>query len=262
MTQDTLLFAADAASKGQPVILISIISTQGSSPASPGQMMAVLADGTSCGTVGGGASEHNMIERAREAIKNHETTFSFSINHAEDGMVCGGSMEGVGTLIGSGLHLVIFGGGHISQHLAPLASQTGFSVSVIEDRADLAPLFAPDIQFITADASQFEEKVALYPGSYIVICTRGHNLDDEALRFSISKPFSYLGMIGSKSKVSTLFARMRQTGISEESLAKVYTPIGLNVASEIPAEIAVSILAEMLLIKNNGTPSHKKQSIV
>lgn len=257
MIQDTLQFAAGHAAQGQAVALVSVTETGGSSPASPGQLMAVLADGTTCGTIGGGASEHRIAQQAQAAIQNGQASFTFAINHSEEGMVCGGSMAGFATILGAGPRLVIFGGGHIAAALAPLATHTGFAVTVVEDRPELAPSFTGQ-QFVLATPQEYAQKLTIAQNTYVVICTRGHKCDDDALRFCLQTPPAYLGMIGSKAKVSTLFSALQQEGVSEETLRTIYAPIGLDVASAVPAEIAVSIMAEILLVKNGGTPAHKK----
>lgn len=259
MTQDILAFAKEHVAQGNKVALITVTSTEGSSPASIGQFMAVLADGRSMGTVGGGATEYRIIQKAVEAMKNGDRVFEFSFNHAESGMVCGGGMRGFGNVLGSENHLLIFGGGHVAQSLAPLAAATGFFVTVIEDRPEFAASFT-GVQYVVCKPEAYEEAIKMPGLTYAVICTRGHKTDDEALRFCLNKPFRYVGMIGSATKVDTLFANLRREGYSEAKLREIYTPIGLDIASAAPAEIAVAILAEILLVKNNGSPQHKREA--
>ncbi len=259
MTQDILDFARAHVSRGELVTLITVTGTQGSSPASTGQFMAVLADGSAMGTVGGGATEYQIIQKAVAAMKNGDRVFEFSFNHAESGMVCGGGMRGFGNVLGSENHLLIFGGGHVAQSLAPLAVAVGFLVTVVEDRPEFAASFT-GVQYIACQPKAYEEAIKMSGPTYAVICTRGHKTDGEALRFCLHRAFCYIGMIGSATKVDTLFANLRQEGYGEEKLQAVYTPIGLDIASEAPAEIAVSILAEMLLVKNHGSPQHKRKA--
>ena len=258
MIQDLLTFAQENLVQGKKVALATVTETSGSSPASTGQMMAVLADGSSAGTIGGGASENQVKQIAVNAIKNNDKVFSFSFDHAEFGMVCGGSMKGYGSVLGEENHLFIFGGGHIAQCLAPLAQRTGFFVTVIEDRPEFESEFQGANYFV-CKPENYEKELQLQGAAYVVICTRGHKTDDDALRFCLGRPTKYLGMIGSSTKVKTLFERLRKDGYKEETLKNLYTPIGLDIASMIPAEIAVSILAEMLLVKNNGSPGHKSR---
>ena len=260
MIQDVLNFAAQKVSEGNKVALVTVTGTRGSSPASPGQMMAVLPDGTSTGTVGGGATEHKVINEAVEAIKNNRTVFSLSIDHAENGMVCGGSMEVFGNIIGSGTGLCIFGGGHIAQSLAKMATQAGFYVTVIEDRPEFEKEF-DCVNYIISKPEDYGKTGALQLTDYAVICTRGHSTDDIALHYCISHNIKYIGMIGSKSKVTELFNKLENEGVSKTELDRIYAPVGLDIAGTIPAEIAAAILAELLLIKNNGKLRHKKSQI-
>jgi xanthine dehydrogenase accessory factor len=255
--QDVLSFSAQKTAEGKKVALVTVTETKGSSPASPGQMIAVLADGSSAGTVGGGASEYHIIQRAVEAIKNGESIFSFSFDHAEDGMICGGSISGFGNILGSQLSLCIFGGGHIAQSLANLATDIGFSVTVVEDRPEFASYFEK-ARYVVCKPEEYAKLDLASVLDYAVICTRGHKTDGEALRYCLGKKFRYIGMIGSEKKVAALFDNMHEEGISQAELDNVYAPIGLDIADALPAEIAISVIAEILLIKNKGKLQHKK----
>jgi len=254
---DVITFAAQKAAEGKKVALVTVTETSGSSPASVGQMIAVLADGSTAGTVGGGASEYRIIQQALEAIKNGEQIFKFSFDHSEFGMICGGSMAGFGNVLGAGPNLCVFGGGHIAQSLARIAVQAGFSVTIVEDR----PEFASNFEFARYMLCKPEEYKETDPASnsdYAVICTRGHKTDADALRYCLTKKLDYLGMIGSGNKVAALFDKLREEGVEQKELDSVYAPIGLDIADAVPAEIAVAILAEILLVKNKGTLGHKK----
>ena len=259
MIHDILAFAQENLTQGKKVALVTVTETSGSSPASAGQIMAVLADGRSAGTVGGGATEHQIKQKTLEALKNNDVVFSFSLDHAESGMVCGGNMKGFVNILGEENNLYIFGGGHIAQSLASLAQATGFFVTVIEDRPELEKEFS-NVKYLQCTPENYEKEIHLSGKAFIVICTRGHKTDDEALRFCLSKTPKYLGMIGSKKKVEILLENLSHDGYPEERLRNIYTPIGLDIAGSVPAEIAVSIMAEILLVKNNGTPGHKKNT--
>ena len=258
MIQDVLAFAAEKVSEGKKIALITVTEIHGSSPASLGQMMAVLADGSTAGTVGGGATEYRIVKQAMEAIQNGDTIFNFFFDHAENGMTCGGSMAGFGNIFGSQAGLCIFGGGHISQCLAKIAVNTGFPVTVVEDRPEFATLFQ-SVKYQVCKPEEFEAQDPALGSAYVVICTRGHQTDGAALRYCLKRRFEYLGMIGSMKKVSALFDLMRSEGASQSKLNCVYAPVGLDIADAVPAEIAVAILAEILLVKNKGKLRHKKE---
>lgn len=261
MIQDILALAQAQVAKGGQVALVTVTETHGSSPASAGQLMAVLPGGETAGTVGGGATEFQLIARAVDAMKNGERVFRFSFDHAENGMVCGGGMSGFGNVLGSGNRLYIFGGGHVGQALAKVAALTGFFTTVVEDRPELEPDFSDlqGVEYVVSDPGDYHGHLMLPAAAYAVICTRGHRTDGDALRFCLNHSLRYIGMIGSAGKVSALFAALRGEGYSQERLDSVYTPIGLDIARAVPAEIAVAILAEILLIKNGGSPGHKRR---
>ena len=254
---DVISFAVQKASEGRKVALVTVTETSGSSPAGVGQMMAVLADGSTAGTVGGGASEYQVIQKALEAIKNRQVVFKFSFDHGEFGMTCGGGMAGFGNVLGGGPNLCVFGGGHIAQSLARLAVQAGFSVTVVEDRPEFAPSFE-SAGYVICNPDEYEKTDPASTSDYAVICTRGHKTDADALRYCLTKKFEYLGMIGSDKKVTALFDKLRGEGVEQKELDRVYAPIGLDIADALPAEIAVAILAEILLVKNKGKLRHKK----
>jgi xanthine dehydrogenase accessory factor len=254
---DVITFAAQKAAEGKKVALVTVTETSGSSPASVGQMIAVLADGSTAGTVGGGASEYQIIQKALEAIKNGERVFKFSFDHSEFGMICGGSMAGFGNVLGSQPTLCVFGGGHIAQCLARLALNSGFSVTVVEDRPEFASGFE-SVRYVICRPEEYEKTDPASTADYAVICTRGHKTDGEALRYCLSKEFDYLGMIGSENKVTALFDSLRGEGVEKAELDRVYAPIGLDIADALPSEIAVAILAEILLVKNKVKLRHKK----
>jgi len=153
----------------------------------------------------------------------------------------------------------IFGAGHISQQLSPLAKGVHFKVVVIDDRE----MFANRERFPEADeviVSEFEEcfdRFSIDESSYIVIVTRGHLYDGFVLEQAVKTNARYIGMIGSKKKIRTLYQNLMEKGVPKEALDRVHAPIGLDIHSETPEEIGVSIIAE--LIKARGEP-HLKQS--
>jgi xanthine dehydrogenase accessory factor len=148
----------------------------------------------------------------------------------------------------------IFGGGHISQQLSPLAKRVHFKVVVIDDRE----MFANRERFPEADeviVSEFEEcfnRFSIDESSYIVIVTRGHLYDGFVLEQAVKTNARYIGMIGSKKKIRTLYQNLMEKGVPKEALNRVHAPIGLDIHSETPEEIGVSIIAE--LIKARGEP--------
>jgi xanthine dehydrogenase accessory factor len=159
--------------------------------------------------------------------------------------------------------VLIFGAGHISTCIAPIAKMVGFRVVVVDDRSE----FANRERFPLADEifvipfQQVRHKVSTTAHSYIVIVTRGHNYDKVVLESMLDKPHAYLGMIGSKKKKSAIYQALTAAGVSAETLARVYSPIGLDIGAETPEEIAVSIVAEMIDLRASRKSSSPKPLI-
>lgn len=146
---------------------------------------------------------------------------------------------------------VIFGGGHISTCLAPLLKKVGFCVVVVDDRRE----YANSRRFPDADqihCISFEDvfsSIQVTPSSYLVIVTRGHCHDAAALAQSLGHPAAYIGMIGSRRKKEAIYARLAADGVGQDRLNAVYSPIGIDILSETPEEIAISIVAQMIRVR-------------
>ena len=151
----------------------------------------------------------------------------------------------------------IFGAGHISQQLSPLAKRVHFKVVVIDDRE----MFANRERFPEADkviVSEFEEcfdRFSIDESSYIVIVTRGHLYDGFVLEQAVKMNARYIGMIGSKKKIRTLYQNLMERGVPKETLNRVHAPIGIDINSETPEEIAVSIVAELIKVRGGSVSS-------
>lgn len=153
--------------------------------------------------------------------------------------------------------LVICGAGHVSMPIIRMGKMLRFHVTVVEDR----PRFADDARRAEADqvyCEPFAEGLAKIPGdtdTWFVIVTRGHRYDTDCLRMILEKPRAYAGMMGSKRRTALVKDQLEQEGFDRAVLEAVHTPIGLKIAAETPEEIAVSIMAEIIQIKNNRTKS-------
>jgi xanthine dehydrogenase accessory factor len=147
--------------------------------------------------------------------------------------------------------LYIFGGGHVSSQIAPLASKVGFRVVVVEDRAEYAdPEKFPDAEEVYC--YPFDGVVERFPvdeSSYIIIVTRGHLNDKTILEQSLRTRAGYIGMIGSRRKKAMIYEKLLEEGFTRKDLDRVYAPIGLNIGAETPEEIAVSIVAELIQVR-------------
>lgn len=147
--------------------------------------------------------------------------------------------------------LLILGAGHIAQAVASMGKKLDFHVIVVDDRPDFAnrARFPEADEVICDDFANTIRRTTIDPNTYIVIVTRGHRYDEVCLREVLGRPAKYLGMIGSKRRVKLLLNKLQEAGFAAEDLAKVKSPIGLNIGAETPAEIAISILAEIIAVR-------------
>ncbi len=158
------------------------------------------------------------------------------------------------------LELIVCGGGHVGQAVARAGRFLDFKVTVIDDRADFASRDKfPDetIQLIADDFVASLQSLRITPASHIVIVTRGHRHDEICLQEVIDKPARYIGMIGSRRRTTTIRERLKREGVAPELLRRVHAPIGLDIGALTPEEIAVAILAEIVLVRRGGTGAPK-----
>jgi xanthine dehydrogenase accessory factor len=172
-------------------------------------------------------------------------------------MICGGQMDVFLEPIRGLETLYLFGAGHIAQSTAAIAKMLEFRIVVIDPRPEYnnRDRFANADTLIVEDYDSAFPKLSVDEGSYIVIYTTGHRLDEECLRFALSTEAKYIGMIGSKKKVIDIEERLLRKGVSRQQLDRVYAPIGLEIGAETPEEIALSILAEIVKVKRGNQRS-------
>ena len=309
-----------AIENGEKVVLCTILASSGSAPRGAGSRMAVFEDGSTLGTVGGGAVEMHAAQDAVQVLKGkmpHIRAFSLAPEQvASIGMICGGNVtiyyqlltqkdlvtlkaivQALNTDADSWLYLnindgavehfqlvdahtakkepelyssravlrqgesviytepivragtvYIFGGGHVGQALVPVLANVGFRVAVYDNRDFLADRahFPQADRVILGDYRDIYSKVTLTENDYVVIMTPGHQGDYEILEQVLQTKTRYVGCIGSRHKIARTQERLREAGISEEAIQSVHAPIGLPICAETPAEIAISIAAEMI----------------
>ena len=241
--------------RGQKAVLATIISTRGSAPRKEGAKMLVQTNGQIIGTVGGGDLEHQIYKKALQLIEGNESQLAhFELTNedaSKEGMLCGGTVDVFIEPINPLPVLFIFGGGHISFSLARIGKMVDFRVVVIDDRPEFANAerFPEADEVIAADMASTMPQLDINSSSYIVIVTRGHQNDTQVLEWAATTPAAYIGMIGSKRKISAAFSYLKTKGITQEQLDRVHSPIGLPIGAETPEEIAVSIMAEMIQVR-------------
>ena len=148
----------------------------------------------------------------------------------------------------------IFGGGHISLFVSKISAMAGFQVAVVDDRAEFASTERfPEAQQVIAEKFELAfPQLKVNRSSYLVIVTRGHAFDQEALEWAITTEAGYIGMIGSRKKIRTLYENLEKKGVTRERLQHVLAPIGLEIGALTPAEIAVSIVGQMIQVRRGS----------
>jgi xanthine dehydrogenase accessory factor len=238
-----------------PAALVTVVGAHGSTPQRPGARMLVYADGTVSGTIGGGCVEAEMTRRARLAIESSRpslTSYDLTPEQAGDeGLVCGGRMDVFIEPLEATPELLILGAGHVARPLCALASTAGFRVSVLDDRDKYATRerFPEAASVVVSEFGAAASKVPLTPRSFVVVVTRGHRGDAAAIASCLRVKPRFLGLMGSRAKMVHVFADLVEQGFSSEDLARVETPVGVEIGAETPEEIAVSIVARMIAVR-------------
>jgi xanthine dehydrogenase accessory factor len=248
----------EAERTGQLAALATVVRARGSVPRHETSKMLVYADGRIVGTVGGGELENRTIEEARKvAIAGNAHILSHSLvdpSHGDAG-VCGGEVEVFIEPITPPARLLILGAGHVGRALAHLAKWMGYHVVVTDDRADLCTRdFIPDAdEFVVGPMAEAMSQLRIDQRTYVACVTRGYLFDVDALPVLLDTPAPYIGVIGSRRRWTMALRGLRDQGVSDESLARVRAPIGLEIEAETPEEIAVSIMAEIVMLRRGGT---------
>jgi len=256
MNREVFSAVADALERGEPAALVTIVSTTGSTPQRVGAKMLVFGDGRIVGTIGGGCYENDAFGKARHAITTRRPElvhYELSDDFAQEtGLICGGQMDVYIEPIEPSPELYIVGAGHVGLHLARLANEVGFRVHVADDREKFANAerFPHAAEIVVEDIPAWLERAKLPPHAYVVIVTRGHTNDLEALRALAPRDLRYLGLIGSRAKVARIYDELTAHGTAPDLLKHVHAPIGLDIGAVTPQEIAVSILAELIAVKH------------
>ena len=238
---------------GKRAAICIIVATKGSSPRKAGSKMIVFEDRSIDGTIGGGSLEMKVMEDVPDVIKSG---IPKKINYdLEDdlGMHCGGYAEVYIEPILPDEQLYIFGAGHVGKALAELASQFAFDIILIDPREEIIKGFGgKSYKIIQQDFVNAANDLSFGGNAYIVITTPKHKYDEDVLAVCAKKPAAYVGMIGSKNKVALAKKRFLDENIlTQDEIDRVDMPIGIKFNAQTPEEIAVSILAKLIDVKNS-----------
>ncbi len=237
---------------GRPVAIVNlVVPASGAAPASggkPGARLLVRENGSTEGTLGDTGLDAEAARRARDLLAMGKTDYVISPSGAEY------FIEAYTTPP----TLVLAGGGHISKALAPIAKSVGFRLFIVDDRPEFAnPERFPEAEIVrVAEYATAFKDLPINPNSFIVIATRGHRYDDAALAAALETPASYIGLLGSRRKTILIYEELLKRGVTLERLKQVRSPIGLDISGRTPAEIAISVMAEVLMFRlgGNGGP--------
>jgi xanthine dehydrogenase accessory factor len=249
---------------GQRGALATIVHTNGSIPSYESSRMLVREDGSIVGTIGGGCVEADVWAAAKQVMASElPKKLVFQLNNEasyDNGLICGGTVEIFVEPILPQPVLYLFGAGHVSAAVAKAAHAVGFGVGIIDDREAFANTQRfPMAQEIFTSYGDAFEKLQPGPSAYLVIVTRGHKDDMRVLAWAVRTQARYVGMIGSKRKVLSVYKALEKEGYRMQEFERVYAPMGLDIGALSPEEIAVSIVSELVAIRRNApSAAHKK----
>ena len=232
MSQEVFEALTQALERGEDAALVTIVSANGSTPQRVGAKMLVFPDGRTVGTIGGGCYENDAFWKAKESITSRKPALiKYDLNDdfaQENGLVCGGQMQVYIEPLEATPRLYVIGAGHVGYHLARLAHTIGFRTHVLDDREKFASRERfPDAEEVTVDTiPEWLHRADLPTSAYVVIVTRGHTHDLDALRALAARDLRYLGLIGSKAKVKRIWDALLAEGMPPECLQRVNAPVG------------------------------------
>ncbi len=241
-----------ARNAGQKCALATIVETEGSIPSFQSAKMLIRDDGSMVGTIGGGCTEAEVWQAARDVIETEKPRLlRFNLNQEaayDSGLICGGQLNVYVEPVLPTPTVFIFGGGHISKSLSKVASTAGFRTVIVDDRERYAnrERFPEAAEVYAAEYDEAFAKLDVNSCSHIVIVTRGHKDDMRVLKLAAETEARFIGMIGSKRKTIEVVKHLLADGVPLEKLQRVHAPMGLDIGAVTPEEIAVAVVAEMI----------------
>lgn len=250
--------AAQSIEQGKPCALVTVIRTSGSVPRHEGSKMLIGADGAIlAGTIGGGELESRVIQHAQQSIADGRpcvVSYQLADLARGDPGICGGTVELFIEPLLPAPTLLVIGAGHVGRALVHLAKWCGFRVVLTDDRPELCTSEqcpGADV-YLPGPLGQRLAEIPLTPNTYVALVTRGYPLDVHALPALLNSSVAYIGVIGSRKRWLTAAQELAAQGVSEAELGRVRAPIGLELNAETPEEIAVSIMAEIIMLRRGG----------
>jgi xanthine dehydrogenase accessory factor len=265
MTDWLLEELAAAHQSRTPCALVTVAATKGSVPRAAGSKMLVFADGETSGTVGGGKFEALVIDAARNQIREKTPLLkTYPLHEASPesfGAICGGEITVLiePQVVAEAIFLI--GAGHCANAIAKLAVDCGLAATVVDDRHELmANLPSRVVAVSDATPAQFIKSRKWQSDEALVLVSRNYEVDRDALAAALEiDGAGYIGMIGSTRKVQRVFEQLKDRKVPDAKLARVYAPLGLDIGADSPAEIAVSVMAEVLAVLRKRSGHHLRE---
>lgn len=248
--------------------MATIVQRLGSTPRKDHAKMLVLDNGSSFGSVGGGCVEAEVWQRAQAVMQSERSEIlRYELTETDvenEGLVCGGSVEIFVEPIVPDPKVILMGAGHVARSIADIAHRAGFQVSVLDDRDSFAnrERFPEAEEVVAAGFASGLNKITITDNSFILVVTRGHKYDQVALEQAVQTKARYVGLLGSRRKVQIIVHNLLDKGIPAASFMKLYAPIGVEIGSENPEEIAVSTVAELIAVRKGVHKRSEKQLFV
>jgi xanthine dehydrogenase accessory factor len=267
MPQDIYEQIVALRSMGRRAALATIVARRGSTPRKDAAKMLVCEDGHQSGSIGGGCIEAEVCREAQTIIRTERPrlmSFDLTEDDAdESGLICGGTMEVYVEPILPDPTLFIFGAGHVGQCIAEAVKGLGIKVAVVDDRIKYASRERfPSAEAIYVDAWETVfDKLNVSDSSYLIVATRGHREDLTCLRYALRSPARYIGLLGSRRKIGLFHETLEKEGFDPACFERISSPVGLEIGSETPEEIAISIAAELVAVKKNLDIRPLKQAL-
>lgn len=237
---------------GKRYALVTAVANSGGGTVIPGKKLLVFEDGSTLGTIGGGEIEYEIIKRARGAIAKGSSTELVSVESADF------LMES----FGPDTTVVVMGAGHVGGAVLRAAKLLNFATVLIDNRPEemIRDKVESADRFVSCDDYAEGLLSANIPdGAYYFCAAWSHEHDKKALGAALSKHAAYVGMVGSAEKIDRIFTALREEGVSDAKLEKVFAPVGLDICDGSPEEIGFAVVAEMLKIKNGGSGAHCRE---
>jgi len=259
-TSEIFQKVSELLSDGKRVALASVLKAEGSAPRHTNSKMVITEQGSTYGSVGGGEIETLVQKEAKKVFANGKPIV-VQADLGDDSwsgtsMACGGRVEILIELIKPSPRLIILGCGHNAESVARVARNMGFVIVVIDPFTKLENFLSAD-EVLTEEYAVGLEKIKPTKEDTVMVCTRTHQYDEKALKAALGFRLGYVGVLGSKNRARIVLEALAEAGVSGYKLADIHTPMGLDIGAETPEEVAISIMAEVLMISRGGTGQPK-----